>query len=178
MSFKIPKLRTERLILRPFTPDDLDHVYKGLSNADIIKYYGISFKSKQSAKEQMKWFSDQQENETGAWWAICSKDTGKFIGAGGLNDLVKEHRKAEFGFWLLPEYWGNAFMGEAIPQILDFGFKELNLHRIEGQVESHNTNCKKALQKMDFTHEGTIRHAEVKNDRFINIEIYSRLSSD
>ena len=178
MSFTIPKLRSERLILRPFKPDDLDNVYQGLSNPDIIKYYGISFDSKESAKEQMDWFANHQENETGIWWAICLKDSGKFIGAGGLNDIKKKHRKAEFGFWLLPQYWGNGFMGDAIPKILDYGFEELNLHRIEGLVESQNDNCKKALAKLNFTHEGTMRNAEFKNDRFIDIDIYSRLSSE
>lgn len=174
----IPTLKTERLVLRSFKDSDLDNVFKGLSNPDIIKYYGISFETKESAKEQMKWFADHEKNETGKWWAICLKGSGTFIGAGGLNDIERQHNKAEFGFWLLPEYWGNAFMGEAIPAILNFGFKELKLHRIEGFVESHNTNCKKALDKLDFTFEGTMRNAELKNDTYIDIEIYSKLSTD
>lgn len=174
----ISALKTERLVLRKFKDNDLDNVYRGLSNPDIIKYYGISFKSKESAKEQMKWFADHEENNTGAWWAICLKGSGTFIGAGGLNDISHEHKKAEFGFWLLPEYWGNGFMAEAIPAILNFGFEDLNLHRIEGFVESHNTNCKKALAKLDFTFEGTMRNAEIKNDKFIDIEIYSKLRTD
>ncbi len=174
----IPTLNTERLTLRSFTENDLDNVFKGLSNPDIIKYYGISFETKESAKEQMKWFADHERNKTGAWWAICLKDSGAFIGAGGLNDIEQEHKKAEFGFWLLPEYWGNGFMGEAIPAILNHGFNTLNLHRIEGFVESQNTNCKKALDKLNFTFEGTMRNAEVKNGHHIDIEIYSKLSSD
>ena len=174
----IPTLKTDRLVLRSFKEGDLDNVFKGLSNPDIIKYYGISFDTKESAKEQMKWFADHEKNKTGAWWAICLKGSGTFIGAGGLNDIVDEHQKGEFGFWLLPEYWGNGFMGEAIPIILKFGFEELNLHRIEGFVESHNTNCKKALDKLNFTFEGTMRHAEIKNEKHIDIEIYSKLSTD
>ncbi|MEQ8525593.1 GNAT family protein [Gracilimonas sp.] len=174
----ISTLKTERLVLRSFKDSDLDNVFKGLSNPDIIKYYGISFDTKESAKEQMKWFANHEKNETGKWWAICLKGSGTFIGAGGLNDIEREHNKAEFGFWLLPEYWGNAFMGEAIPAILNFGFQELNLHRIVGYVESHNTNCKKALDKLDFTFEGTMRNAELKNDTYIDIEIYSKLSTD
>lgn len=174
----LPTLKTKRLVLRSFKQDDLDNVYRGLSNPDIIKYYGISFDSKESAKEQMKWFADHETNETGAWWAICLKGSGAFIGAGGINDIVKEHRKGEFGFWLLPEYWGNGYMGEAIPVILKYGFEKLNLHRIEGFVETHNTNCKKALDKLDFTHEGTFREAEFKNGKFIDIEMYSKLRSE
>lgn len=174
----ISTLKTERLVLRSFKKSDLDNVFKGLSNPDIIKYYGISFESKESAKEQMKWFADHEKNETGAWWAVCLKDTGTFIGAGGINDIIKEHKKGEFGFWLLPEYWGNEYMGEAIPAILNYGFEKLNLHRIVGLVESHNTNCKKALDKLDFTFEGTMRNSEIKNDKYIDIDIYSKLSTD
>lgn len=174
----IPILKTKRLKLRPFVEKDLDNIYRGLSNPDIIKYYGISFDSKESAREQMKWFADHEDNETGAWWAICLKDSGNFIGAGGINDIVKEHRKGELGFWLLPQYWGNGYMGEAIPEISDYGFDKLNLHRIEGFVETHNTNCRKALDKLDFIHEGTFREAEFKNGKFIDIEMYSKLSPE
>ena len=174
----LPSIKTERLVLRSFKSSDLDNVYKGLSNPDIIKYYGISFESKESAKEQMKWFANHEKNATGAWWAICLKGSGTFVGAGGLNDISREHKSAEFGVWLLPEYWGNEFMGEAIPEILNYGFNELNLNRIEGFVESKNANCKKALQKLGFTHEGTKREAEFKNNAFIDIDIYSKLKSD
>lgn len=132
------ELKTNKLILRPFKDSDIENVYKGLSDPNIIKYYGISFASLEATEEQMRWFANLEKDGTGMWFAVCSFDNSTFYGAGGLNSLAKEHKKAELGFWLLAEFWGQGIMKEAIPLICDFGFNQLGLHRIEGFVETEN----------------------------------------
>ncbi len=129
-------IKTERLLLRQFVESDLENVYKGLSHPDIIKYYGVSYQTLEATKEQMTFFADLEKNETGIWWAICSIDNQTFYGAGGLNSLIKEHKKAEIGFWLISDFWGKGIMKEAMPLICDYGFYKLGLHRIEGIVET------------------------------------------
>ncbi|PHR25112.1 MAG: GNAT family N-acetyltransferase [Fluviicola sp.] len=176
MKNTFPVLESDRIILRQFIDSDLESVFAGLSNPEIIKYYGISFKTLEATKEQMTWFADLENNEKGIWWAVCSKADGRFLGAGGLNDLNKKDKKAELGFWLLPENWGKGYMSEAMPLIFDHAFNEIGLHRIEGFVESKNTNCKKALAKLDFTLEGTMRDCEIKDGNYVSIDIYSKIS--
>lgn len=173
-----PILQSERLVLRQFTDSDLGNVFAGLSHPKIIKYYGISFDSLEATKEQMTWFSDLEKNETGIWWAVCSKEDGRFLGAGGLNDLCKENKKAEIGFWLLPESWGKGYMTEAMPLIFNHGFDHLGLHRIEGFVEPENAACKNALAKLKFKLEGTMKDCEIKNGSFISLDIYSKFGEN
>lgn len=175
MSNSFPTLITSRFLLRQFTDSDLENVYKGLSNPKVIKYYGISFSTKGETEEQMKWFSDLEKNKTGIWWAICDKKTNEFVGAGGLYEIQKSNRKAEIGFWLLPDYWRKGIMMEVMPVICNYGFSQLNLHRIEGFVETGNANCKNALAKLNFNFEGTMVDCEVKNGKFISLDIYSLL---
>jgi len=175
MRRKFPILESERVVLRQFVESDLENVFKGLSHPDIIKYYGISFDSLDATKEQMKWFADLEKNETGIWWAVCSKDDGRFLGAGGLNNLSKENKKGEIGFWLLPENWGKGFMTESMPLVFNYGFNSFGLHRIEGFVETENENCKKALARLKFNLEGTMRDCEIKNDAFISLDIYAKI---
>lgn len=176
MKLEFPILRTNRLLLRQFIESDLENVFKGLSHPDIIKYYGVSYQTLQETKEQMKFFADLELNETGIWWAICSADHSTFYGAGGLNSLSKEHQKAEIGFWLLTPYWGQGIMTEAMPLICNYGFEKLGLHRIEGFVETNNINCKKAMAKLDFEHEGTMKDCEIKNGKFISLDIYAKFN--
>ncbi len=173
-----PKIRTERVLLRQFDENDVENVFIGLSHTDVIKYYGISFDSLEATKEQMTWFADLEKDGTGMWFAVCSLDNRTFYGAGGLNSLSKEHKKADFGFWLLPEFWGCGIMKEAMPLICDFGFDKLGLHRIEGFVESGNVNCKNAMAKLDFQHEGTMKDCEIKNGKFISLDIYAKLKNE
>ncbi len=177
-STAIPAMISKRLLIRPIEEKDLQHVYEGLSHPEVIKYYGVSFDSIEATKEQMTWYKDLLINETGIWWAICSPDNKTFYGAGGFNDLNKEHKKAEIGFWLLPEFWGKGFMQEAFPLICEYGFKNLNLHRIEGFVDHDNNNCKKAIEKLNFKLEGTMRECEVKNGEYLDVDLYSKLKTD
>lgn len=178
MKDKFPILESERVVLRQFIESDLENVFNGLSHPDIIKYYGISFDSIEATKEQMQWFSDLEKNETGIWWAICSKTDGEFLGAGGLNDLNKENKKAEIGFWLLPENWEKGLMTEVIPVISDYAFNSLGLNRIEGFVETENTNCKKALEKLKYNFEETMKDCEIKKGKPISLDIYSKLNNN
>lgn len=166
-----PAIKTNRLLLRPIRETDLENIYAGLSHPEVIKHYGISFDSLEATKEQMTWFSRPEQQ----WWAVCSLENGTFYGAAGLNDISWEHKKAEIGMWLLPAWWGRGIMGEILPLICDYGFEELGLHRIEGFVESGNKNCKNAMAKLDFRHEGTMKDCEVKNRKFISVDIYARL---
>lgn len=173
-----PVITTDHLLLRQFVESDLENVFKGLSHPDIIKYYGVSYTTLEESKEQMQFFSDQEKNETGIWWAVCSPDNETFYGAGGLNNLSKEHKKAEIGFWLLTDFWRLGIMTEAIPLICNYGFENLGLHRIEGLVEINNINCKRALDNLGFKHEGTMRECEIKDGRFISLDVYSKLKTD
>lgn len=177
MSADFPILRTERLLLRQFEEGDLENVFKGLSHPDIIKYYGVSYQTLEATKAQMKFFADLEKEGTGIWWAVCSPDNKLFYGGGGLNSLIKEHKKAEIGFWLLSDYWGKGFMTEAMPLICNYGFDKLGIHRIEGIVETENLLCKKAMEKLKFNHEGTMRECEIKNGKFISLDIYSKFKA-
>jgi [ribosomal protein S5]-alanine N-acetyltransferase len=173
-----PILTTERLLLRQFAENDLEHVFKGLSDPEIIKYYGVSYQTIEDAKEQMIFFADLEKNGTGIWWAVCSLDHRTFYGACGLNNLSKEHKKAEIGFWLLTDFWGQGIITEIIPIICKYAFENLGLHRIEGLVETGNLNCKKAMKKIDFKHEGTMKDCEIKNGEFISLDIYAKLKNE
>lgn len=175
MTNNFPTLESNRLLLRQFKDNDIENVFKGLSHPDIIKYYGISFNSLEATQEQMDWFANLEATKTGIWWAICSKDDGTFLGAGGLNDKDKD--KAEIGFWLFPEHWGKGYMTEAMPLICAYAFDVLDLNWIEGFVETENNNCKKALAKLQFKLQETQVDCEVKNGKLISIDVYTKMKS-
>lgn len=164
-----------RIELRSIIDSDQENIFFGLSNPDVIKYYGISFKTFEATREQMIWFKNLEKNGTGKWWTIYSSITGEFLGAAGFNDLNKELKKAEIGFWLLPEFWGKGYMQEAMPLICNYGFNELELIRIEGIVESENLNCKRAIEKLGFTLESTSRDSELKKGKLISLDTYIKL---
>ncbi len=170
-----PSLFGSGLLLRPIIDDDIHNIFKGLSHPDIIKYYGVSFNSLEATQEQMDWYKELVLKESGIWFAICSLDNNNFLGAIGLSSLDKKSRKAELGFWLFPEFWGQGIMAKAVPILLHYGFNTLSLHRIEAFVETENQNCKTIMKKLEFQCEGTMIDCEIKDGKFISLEIYSKI---
>lgn len=177
MEFEFPILKTEKLLLRKFIQGDLENVYLGLSHPDVIKYYGISYDSLEATKMQLKYFDDLEKTGTGIWWAICSPDNKLFYGAAGLNNMSQIHKRAEIGFWILPDFWRKGIVTESIPLICNYAFNDLEIHRIEAQVETENVNCKKTMKKLDFIHEGTLVDYELKDGKYISLDIFAKFNS-
>lgn len=171
-----PTIKTSGLLLRQFTDDDLDNVFQGLSNPETIRYYGIRFNSREATKEQLYWFTTLEESGKGIWWAICSADNNEFYGAVGLYNIKMEHRKAELGYWLLPTAWGKGYMSQALSEVLLYGFKDRNLHRIEAFVETGNSPSQKILERYGFLKEGMMKDFEIKNGEYISQDIYAKFS--
>ena len=177
MKSEFPILESNRLLLRQLQDSDTENVFKGLSNTEVTKYYGVSYDSMEATKEQMTWFANLESKGSGIWWAVCTRLDGTFLGAAGLNNLSEQNKKAEIGFWLLPGNWGQGIISETIPLILSYSYDILQLHRIEAFVESENHDCKQVLDKLLFTHEGTMKDCEIKNGAYISLDIYSKLNA-
>ena len=118
----------------------------------------------------MLWFADEKQ----MWWAICALYNHTFYGAAGLNDINYQENKAEIGLWLLPQFWGKGIMKEVLNLISDYGLNQLKLNRIEGFVETENTNCKRAMAKLNFKLEKTLKDCELKNGNPISIDVYAK----
>ena len=64
-------------------------------------------------------------------WGIVLKETNVLIGTIGLNNLQLWSKRSEIGYDLHPRYWGNGYASEAAGEIINYGFKDLGLFRIE-----------------------------------------------
>jgi len=171
-------METKHYFLNEIQTQDKENIYKGLSDPDITKYYDVHYPTLEATQEQMDWYSDLKKNGTGIWFGIFDKQDNNFCGTGGFCELEQEHKKAEIGMWLLKESWGKGIMKEVMPALFDYAFTELDLNRIEGYVISDNIKCKKGLEKINFTYEGTMRDSEIKNGKAISIDIYAILKSE
>ena len=169
---------TNNYALRGFTQSDLEDVFKGLSHPEVIPYYGVSFSTVEETQKQIDWYLQIEQENTGRWRAITFKDNSQFIGAIGFNYWQQAHRKAEIGFWLMPEYWKKGVIKEALPAMIAFGFQEMKLHRIEAEVESENSSSKRVLEASGFRFEGTKRDCEIKSGRFISLDLFSLLENE
>lgn len=170
-----PVLETERLVLRKVNQDDAEIVLEGYSDPRVNQFMSVSYHSIEEVKVQLDWYESLLVEETGIWWGICLNEDGKMIGNGGFHKWEHNHRKAELGYWILPEYQGRGLASEAITAMIKFGFEDILLHRIEAEVETENGPSSRILSKMGFYLEGIKRECEYVNGRFIDLEFWAKL---
>ena len=101
----VPILKTNRFILQEIVPEDQPFIYEGLSDSDVVRYYGVNYASFEATTAQMVFYDELIEKDTGIWWKIVDQQTLDKAGAVGYNNHQKKHNKAEIGYWLLPQFW-------------------------------------------------------------------------
>lgn len=169
---------TNRLLLRKVEQTDAPFILKGLSNDVLTKYMLIRYYSLEEVQEQMDYYANHYKNKTGYYWLMECLETGVEIGVIGLNNISLKHRKAEIGFWSLPEFWRKAFSSDAANAVIEFGFNHLHLARIEATVETENIASIATLKKLGLQHEGTFKQYEINNGKFIDLMMFAILQSD
>lgn len=101
---------------------------------------------------------------------------GKLSGVVGLVVQKDVYRKsAEIGYWIGEPFWGHGIATKAVELITQYGFKELNLHRIFTGVFEYNVASMKVLEKNGYKKEGIFKNAIIKNDNFCDEHRFYRL---
>jgi len=168
-----PVLETERLILRKISMDDAPDLFVLRTNEDAMKY--INKPLPKSIDEIKVLIKNMNEITERIQWAIALKTENKIVGTIGYHRIEKEHYRAEVGYMLHPDYWNTGLMTEALKVIIDFGFDEMNLHSIEGNINPNNAVSRKILEKFGFVKEAYFKENYFFNGKFFDSEVYSLL---
>jgi RimJ/RimL family protein N-acetyltransferase len=174
----LPTLRTPRLTLRPFQQDDAGVVQRLAGVPEVaLTTQNIPYPYLDGMAEA--WI----EKHASAW------DEGKFLtlavesDADGLVGAVSlhieaPHRRGELGYWISHLHWGKGFATEAAEALLTFGFRELELNRIQARHLTRNPASGRVLQKLGMSAEGVQRQHMYVRGRFEDIAMYAMLRQD
>jgi [ribosomal protein S5]-alanine N-acetyltransferase len=172
-------LKSDRLLLRQITPEDVNEVYALRSNAEIMKYIPRPLvTSNEEALEHIKMIQAKIENNEGINWAITIKGNPKLIGIIGHYRMRWEHFRSEIGYMLLPEYHGKGITTEAIQLMVDYGFNQMNMHSLEGIIDPSNTASARVLEKNGFVKEAHFIENEFFDGKFLDTVIYSLVKNN
>jgi ribosomal-protein-alanine N-acetyltransferase len=145
------KLETERLILRDLETDDLKLFYD-MSIEEKITNYQKWFLGRNGYKQWVEDSIDHNKRIPRFAYnlAIVLKNNGKAIGwiGWGTDDLEK--REYNFGYSLLPEYWGKGFMTEALKCGVGYMFNKLNASIISGDCVNDNIGSARVMEKAEL----------------------------
>ena len=171
-------IKTRRLVLRPFVPDDFDALLAIQSREDVCRYlYWEPRTPAQVAaalKERMAMTGLDVEGDM-IVLAVTLAETGELIGDVKLEWVSLEHQCGEIGFIFHPDHHGKGYAGEACMAMLRMGFDDLLLHRIIGRLDADNRASGRLLERLGMRHEARFRESEYVKDRWTDEAVYAML---
>jgi len=136
----------------------VDALYTIFSNAEVMRYWSTPpLTDIDAASKLIDEIREDIERHEILKWGIALRPKGNLIGSVTLFHLDFTHRRAEIGYALGRAYWGNGYMQETLKAVLSFAFKDLNLHRIEADVDPRNHASVRTLERLGFQREGYLR---------------------
>ena len=153
------ELKTERLRLRAFRPEDWPDVHAYASDSEVVRFMHWG----PNTVEQ----SRHHANRASATAAVSPRLTfpyaverfadGRVIGSVELSLTSLDHRRAEMGYVLARDAWHQGYATEAARAVVDYGFGPLGLHRIAATCDPDNLGSARVLAKIGMTYEGRLR---------------------
>lgn len=149
-----PTMETDRLVLRELTLEDREEVFQHFASADVTEFMDIEpCQDLAEAEEIIQFHLD----DTGTRWGMFSKETGRLVGTLGYHCWVPDEARAEIGFDLAKEFWGQGLMQEALRPVLQFAFDKMELGLIEATVEQLNLRSLKLMERLGFQRDAELR---------------------
>ena len=157
-AFDSIRIETPRLVLRPFRHADAPDLFAMYSDPQVFRHIPVGdWKHLDEAHQRIARDVNMMAEGTYVRLAVERREDARVVGEVLLFNFAPESRRAEIGYALARNAWGCGYVAEALPPLVDFGFRDLDLNRIEAIIDPRNTASAKVLQRLGFRHEGTLR---------------------
>jgi [ribosomal protein S5]-alanine N-acetyltransferase len=153
----MPTLETARIILRPFSEDDVDAMAKLFANPDFMRFsLGVYTERKKTfdfIEKVMGW------DRTGipSLFAVTLRDENAVVGYCGFHHHPEVPGEIEIGYRLHPDYWNRGLITEAARAVRDHAFTNLKLPRLISLVHPDNLPSRRVAEKNGMKIEKEIR---------------------
>ncbi|WP_430401656.1 GNAT family N-acetyltransferase [Fluviicola sp.] len=177
MNFKL--IETKRLLLKGLSPEDMTEIFERNLKPKIMTILGHRSEADYEKEYQKYKNGYASYNRSFLLFLLVDKSSDKIIGRCGLHNWNTDHLRAEIGYVMEDEnYQKQGLMGEAVEAIIDYGFKFLNLHRIEALVGKENIPSLRLMEKNNFIREGVLREHYYVAGKFEDSILFSKLREE
>ena len=164
---KMPTLKTERLSLRPMHFIDAEDMFDYAKRDDVTEYLlWRPHTSLSYTKDYLKYIQTRYALGDFYDWALIDRESRRMIGTCGFTRIDTTNNSAEIGYVLNPDFWGRGIACEAAMRVLEFGFEELSLQRIEARFMQGNEASLRVMQKLGMTFEGYHKDAVLAKGKY------------
>ena len=178
-AFEPTVLATERLLLRRLVAPDAAALFDVFSDPEVMRYWSSAAWSAMEQADQYIIAADEGlARGDNLRLGIEVAAGGQLIGQITLHGFSQQNRRCDVGYALGRAHWGHGYLGEALAAMLDHGFSELDLNRVEADIDPRNAASAKALERMGFRHEGLMRERWIVAGEMCDTAFYGLLKSD
>ena len=175
----MPELATPRLRIRKLTMRDAQDIYRYSRDPEVARHVlWEAHRSIGDSRAYLRYMLRRYRAHEPASWGIEYAATGRIIGTIGFMWIQQDNASAEVGYSLAHEYWNLGIMTEALGAVIQYGFDELHLNRIEAQHEITNPASGAVMRKCHMQKEGTLRSRLFNKGHYVDVDLYAILRKD
>lgn len=174
-------IRTDRLILRPFTEDDLDALHDYHRLPEVARFLMWPPRSREETARSLKYRVEhpvlEREGDV-LVLAVEHRQTGALLGEVNLAWRSAAHRAGEVGFIFDPRHHGHGYAREAAAEMLRLGFEHLRLHRIVGRADGRNAASAKLMARLGLRKEAHFVRNEFVKGEWTDEVVFAMLAQE
>jgi RimJ/RimL family protein N-acetyltransferase len=145
----IPRVETDRLVLRAFENRDLDAYASFTADPEVMRYMGRGPFDREEAWREIAFFLGHWRLRGFGHWALELKQTGELVGRCGPY-FPEGWPALEVGWLLGREHWGKGYATEAARAVIDHAFGDLGYDALVGGARVSNPASRRVLEKCAF----------------------------
>jgi len=181
-----PVLIGNRIILRPFENNDIQDMIEILNEPEVKKLTGsvtndidaIKIMDEDEKIRATDWYKSRNVQSDRLDLAITLKDSNQIIGEVVFNEYDDCSNNVNFRVLMSQSYSNKGLGSEAIQLFIQYGFEQLNLHKISLEVFSFNPRAEHVYTKVGFKLEGIKREDFKYNEMYIDTKVFGFLKSE
>jgi RimJ/RimL family protein N-acetyltransferase len=154
-------LATSRLMLRPYSADDVDELFAIRSRPDVVRYlYGDPWTRAETIAQLSRLETQNHLTAEGDTLrlAVERQASPGLIGSVSLRWISARDRQGEVGFVIHPQHQGHGYAREAADAMLRLAFDRLDLHKVVGGADARNVASAAVLRRLGLRQEAHLRH--------------------
>jgi len=157
-AFKVPTLDAERVRLRPLVSTDAPALFGFFSDREVTRYWSRPpMTHLAQARRLVRDIRAGYRTGASLQLGIERKRDRLLVGTCTLFHFYPASRRAEIGYALGSAHWRQGLMHEALQRLAAYAFDELDLHRLEADIDPRNQASERTLARLGFVREGFLR---------------------
>lgn len=172
-------IRTDRLLLRAYAPDDVDATLDYYRDPEVSRYLLSKPFTLNDAREAVERRCGQSDpTQVGESLALVVEHEGRLVGDVTLKPVGERSSIGEIGWCFHPAYAGCGFATEAAAVLLALAFGNFGMHRVIAQMDARNTGSARLCERLGMRKEAHLRQDWWSKGEWTDTYVYAMLADD